>query len=72
MYMQEGKMQFFKDIEALQEETGELKLGKAIARIMKGEQLLLPSSPRGEGPGGEVMFVLKDSKGEVKNDENNY
>jgi Cu-processing system ATP-binding protein len=38
MYMQEGKMQFFKEIEALQEETGELKLGKAIARIMKGEQ----------------------------------
>ena len=38
MYMQEGKMQFFKDIEALQEETGELRLGKAIARIMKGEQ----------------------------------
>jgi Cu-processing system ATP-binding protein len=38
MYMQEGKMQFFKDIEALQEDTGELKLGKAIARIMKGEQ----------------------------------
>jgi len=38
MYMQDGKMQFFKDIEALQEETGELKLGKAIARIMKGEQ----------------------------------
>ena len=37
MYMQEGKMQFFKDMEALQEETGELKLGKAIARIMKGE-----------------------------------
>jgi Cu-processing system ATP-binding protein len=38
MYMQEGKMQFFKDIEALREDTGELKLGKAIARIMKGEQ----------------------------------
>ena len=38
MYMQEGKMQFFKDMEALQEETGELRLGKAIARIMKGEQ----------------------------------
>ena len=31
-------MQFFKDMEALQEETGELRLGKAIARIMKGEQ----------------------------------
>jgi ABC-type multidrug transport system, ATPase component len=38
MYMQEGKLQFYKDIEALQEETGEIKLGKAIARIMKGEQ----------------------------------
>ena len=38
MYMQEGKMQFFKDLETLQEETGELKLSKAIARIMKGEQ----------------------------------
>ncbi|MEO6611647.1 MAG: ABC transporter ATP-binding protein [Chitinophagaceae bacterium] len=38
MYMQDGKMLFFKDLELLQEETGELKLGKAIARIMKGEQ----------------------------------
>lgn len=39
MYMQEGEMQFFKDIGTLQEETGELRLGKAIARIMKGEKL---------------------------------
>jgi Cu-processing system ATP-binding protein len=38
MYMQEGQLQFFRDIEALQEETGELRLGKAIARIMKGEK----------------------------------
>ena len=38
MYMQEGKMQFLKDIETLQEETGEARLGKAIARVMKGEQ----------------------------------
>ena len=38
MYMQEGKMQFLKDIETLHEETGETRLGKAIARIMKGEQ----------------------------------
>jgi Cu-processing system ATP-binding protein len=38
MYMQEGKMQFFNGIETLQEETGELRLGKAIAKIMKGEQ----------------------------------
>jgi Cu-processing system ATP-binding protein len=39
MYMQEGKLEFFKDIDTLQEETGELKLGKAIARIMKGNQM---------------------------------
>lgn len=38
MYLQEGKMQFFKDLPALQEETGELRIGKAIARIMKGEK----------------------------------
>lgn len=38
MYMQEGKMLFLKEIEALQEETGEVRLGKAIARIMKGEK----------------------------------
>jgi Cu-processing system ATP-binding protein len=39
LYLQEGKMQFFKDMETLQEETGELRLGKAIARIMRGEKL---------------------------------
>jgi Cu-processing system ATP-binding protein len=38
MYLQEGKLQFFKDMDSLKEETGELKLGKAIARIMKGEK----------------------------------
>ena len=37
MYLQEGKLQFFKDIASLREETGELKLGKAFARIMKAE-----------------------------------
>lgn len=37
MYMQEGKMQFLKEIETLREETGEIKLGKAIAQIMRGE-----------------------------------
>jgi Cu-processing system ATP-binding protein len=37
MYLQEGKLLFFKEIETLREETGELKLGKAIARIMKGD-----------------------------------
>jgi Cu-processing system ATP-binding protein len=39
MYLQEGKMQFFKEIDMIREETGELKLGKAIARIMKGEDI---------------------------------
>ena len=39
MYLQEGKMIFLKDLKTLQDETGEVKLGKAIARMMKGEQL---------------------------------
>jgi Cu-processing system ATP-binding protein len=39
MYLQEGKVQFFKKIESLREETGESKLGKAIAAIMKAEQI---------------------------------
>lgn len=38
MHLQEGKLLFLKDINTLQEETGEIKLGKAIAKIMKGEQ----------------------------------
>ena len=38
MYMQEGKMIFLKEAETLQEETGEIKISKAIAWIMKGEQ----------------------------------
>ena len=38
MYLQEGKMKFFKDMQTLQDETGEARLGKAIARIMKNEQ----------------------------------
>jgi len=37
MYMQEGKMRFLKDIDSLREETGEHRLGKAIARVMKAE-----------------------------------
>jgi len=36
MYLQEGKVQFMKDLESLREETGEIKLGRAIAKIMKG------------------------------------
>jgi Cu-processing system ATP-binding protein len=36
MYLQEGKMIFLKDIASLRKETGEDKLGKAIARVMRG------------------------------------
>jgi Cu-processing system ATP-binding protein len=39
MYMQEGKIEFVKDIQSIREETGELKLSKAIAKIMKGESM---------------------------------
>jgi Cu-processing system ATP-binding protein len=39
MYMQEGKMEFVKDIQSIREETGELRLSKAIAKIMKGESM---------------------------------
>ena len=35
MYLQEGRLIFMKDIETLREETGEEKLGKAIARVMR-------------------------------------
>ena len=37
MYMQEGKMVFIKKIDLLRKETGELRLSKAIAKIMRGE-----------------------------------
>ena len=39
MYLQEGKMQFLKDIQSLRDVTGEARLEKAIARIMKNEGL---------------------------------
>jgi Cu-processing system ATP-binding protein len=35
-YMQDGRILFFKEIDTLREETGENKLGKAVATIMKG------------------------------------
>jgi len=46
-------MLFFKELEMLQEETGELKLGKAIARIMKGEQF--------NNQWIDKMFAVKDN-----------
>lgn len=38
IYLQEGKMIFMKDIGSLRRETGEDKLGKAIARVMRDEK----------------------------------
>jgi Cu-processing system ATP-binding protein len=35
IYMQDGKLQFHKSLEQLQEDTGEMKLAKAFAQIMK-------------------------------------
>jgi len=58
MYLQDGKLEFFKEIEQLREETGELKLGKAIARIMKGEKF--------NSEWIDKMFVLGEVKGENK------
>lgn len=53
MYLQEGKLQFFKNVETLREETGELKLGKAVAQIMK-EDL--------ENKWVSKLFEIKDRK----------
>ena len=36
MYLQEGKMMFLKEIDALRKETGHERLGKAIASVMRG------------------------------------
>ncbi|WP_019991163.1 ABC transporter ATP-binding protein [Rudanella lutea] len=38
MYLQDGQLQFFKPVEWLKDITGEVRLGKAIARIMANEQ----------------------------------
>lgn len=39
MYLQEGQLQFFHDMQSLRDQTGETKLEKAIARVMKNESL---------------------------------
>ncbi len=39
MYLQEGQLQFLHDMQSLRDQTGETKLEKAIARIMKNEAL---------------------------------
>ena len=38
-YMQEGKLLFHKKLDALKEETGEIKLSKAIAKIMSEQEV---------------------------------
>jgi Cu-processing system ATP-binding protein len=39
-YMQEAKLVFHKKLAALKEETGEIKLSKAIAKIMRKEEMV--------------------------------
>lgn len=39
-YMQEGKLLFHKKLCALKEETGEIKLSKALAKIMRGKEVV--------------------------------
>lgn len=38
MYLQDGRMIFYKELATLQEETGQEKLGKAIAQVMMAEK----------------------------------
>jgi Cu-processing system ATP-binding protein len=35
MYLQDGRVRFYKDLDVLRKETGEFKLVRAIARLMK-------------------------------------
>lgn len=51
MYLQDGKQLFMKEINSLREETGELKLAKAISLFMKGEDPVL-----------QVQEILKTNK----------
>ncbi len=39
LYLQEGQIRFFKLLKDLQEETGEIKLGRILAHIMKGDKV---------------------------------
>lgn len=41
MYLQDGRLRFLKDMQTLRDETGEARLGKAVARIMKNEKLYI-------------------------------
>lgn len=41
MYLQDGRLRFLKDMQTLRDETGETRLGKAVARIMKNEKLYI-------------------------------
>jgi Cu-processing system ATP-binding protein len=58
MYLIDGKLQFFRSLEDLKAITGEKKLGKAIAKLMKN-----PLTPEGgtfnPPPSGELEGALK-------------
>jgi Cu-processing system ATP-binding protein len=53
MYLQEGKVRFMKELANLQKETGEIRLGKAIARIMRGHE---------NGRGSDIKGINKENE----------
>ncbi len=56
MYLQEGQLQFLHDMQSLRDQTGETKLEKAIARIMKNEALRI-----GERNGSAFVSAEKNN-----------
>jgi Cu-processing system ATP-binding protein len=54
MYLQDGKKLFMKEMQALRDETGEIKLGKAIARMMQSEDNVKSTKYEGRSAKYEV------------------
>lgn len=54
MYLQEGKLIFFKDMTTLRNDTGEHRLGKAIAQMMKRKEPETPASKQWTGSKNET------------------
>jgi ABC-type multidrug transport system ATPase subunit len=58
LYLQDGSVQFYKSLEELKEETGEQKLGRAIAQIMSKTVASVKLSEEIKGP-KQIVQVLK-------------
>lgn len=54
VYLQEGKIRYNNSIEELKDITGEIKLGKAMAKMIRGLEHTHPT-PRGGTKGGVVL-----------------